>query len=499
MKKTFYIILIVITGIQALLAQTSLVYVANFGNNPGNLSMYYYAPDNLPANAPLVLVLHGCTQNAAQISGDTDWNKLADLYGFYVLYPEQKSINNTSNCFNWFLSAHQQRNSGEPASIAQMTAHLKTLYSIDEDKVFITGVSAGAGITAIMMATYPDLFSAAAIMAGCPYKSATNAAEAWSAMGGQVIKTPAEWANLVFGAYPSYPGAYPRLAIFHGLNDNTVVPANMTELVKQWTAVHGLSQTASQSIPNFAGNNLVEANIYNDASNQPIVVTYSIANMGHAVSINPGICPWNGGTSAVFASDKDFHSPWYAADFFNIIPQKTIEGPDTVLPFSDNLIFRVINTQGSSYNWDGPPDIFISSGQGTHEVNVSWANSSGEIYVQETNSDGCVFPELSHFVYVDFFNHIHIAQNNNTNDFIIGAKGKSLTISTLSSKTYEFRLVNANAQTVWTEKSSGAKTERYCCRHLPDGLYFLQISYNKNNKTNNKATFTKKIRLVGDM
>ena len=73
---------------------SQLVEVTNFGNNFGNLKMYQFIPSNPQLNAPLVVVMHGCMQNATTFANETGWNTLAEQYGFYVLYPEQKSINN---------------------------------------------------------------------------------------------------------------------------------------------------------------------------------------------------------------------------------------------------------------------------------------------------------------------------------------------------------------------------------------------------------------------
>ena len=74
--------------------------VTSFGSNPGNLAMYSYAPALLPANAPLVVVMHGCTQTASQYAAESGWNVLADQHQFYTVYPEQNSTNNSSKCFN---------------------------------------------------------------------------------------------------------------------------------------------------------------------------------------------------------------------------------------------------------------------------------------------------------------------------------------------------------------------------------------------------------------
>ncbi|MBI5219627.1 MAG: PHB depolymerase family esterase [Bacteroidia bacterium] len=292
--------------------------VTNFGSNPGNLNMFLYVPDGIPGNAPMVVALHGCTQTAAQFRDNSGWNDLADKYKFYVIYPEQKATNNSYYCFNWFLPSDQNRDSGEALSILQMVDYVKSNYSVNNSKVFTTGLSAGAGMTAVLLAAYPDVFSGGAIMSGVAYKAASDAATASNAMYGLVTKTPTEWKNLVTGAYPAYTGTYPRVAVFHGLYDNVVYPANVTELVKQWTAVHNISQTPYATISAFLSNPDIEQAVYTNAGNDTVVLTYRINNMGHAIAVDPGTGIMQGGTIGTYAIDKNFYSSYWAAKFFGI-------------------------------------------------------------------------------------------------------------------------------------------------------------------------------------
>src|SRR5688572_17596034 len=101
----------------------TLTAVSGFGANPGNLTMYSYRPDGLPANAPLVVAMHGCGQNATDYFTNAGWRKYADLWRFALVLPEQKSANNSNSCFNWFLTGDTARGAGEALSIAQMVDH----------------------------------------------------------------------------------------------------------------------------------------------------------------------------------------------------------------------------------------------------------------------------------------------------------------------------------------------------------------------------------------
>jgi poly(hydroxyalkanoate) depolymerase family esterase len=155
------------------LASTALAQVSSFGANPGNLLMFKYTPQAMPAKAPLVLALHGCTQSASDYTS-AGWNALADQYKFYVVYPQQQSANNTESCFNWFgntsgSTADITRGQGEGESIIQMIDNMESSYSIDPKQVYITGFSAGAAYAVAMLAMYPDVFAAGSSFSGLPF------------------------------------------------------------------------------------------------------------------------------------------------------------------------------------------------------------------------------------------------------------------------------------------------------------------------------------------
>ncbi len=163
-------------------AGSRLVETASFGANPGDLRMFSFVPAGLSQQLPLVVVLHGCTQTAAGYEVGAGWCRLAQRYGFALLMPEQKRSNNPNNCFNWFLPEDITRGSGEPASIRQMIEQTERDHKIDRARIFVTGLSAGGAMTAVMLATYPEIFAAGAIIAGLPYGIAHNVREALSGM-----------------------------------------------------------------------------------------------------------------------------------------------------------------------------------------------------------------------------------------------------------------------------------------------------------------------------
>jgi poly(hydroxyalkanoate) depolymerase family esterase len=291
--------------------------VTSFGTNPGNLTMYKYVPAGVPANAPLVVALHGCTQTAAAYQG-AGWNALADVKKFYVLYPEQKSANNSSSCFNWFEVGDIARGQGEALSIKQMVDKMKADHSIDPARVYITGLSAGAAMTGVMAATYPDVFSGAAIMAGIPYKCATTMSNAFSCMSPGTDKTPVQWGDLVRGAFSGYAGPWPKVSIWHGTSDFTVATMNLAEQMQQWTNVHGIDQTAdvSETVAGFPHK------VYKDGAGVARVETYELTSMGHGTAVDPQFTfPGSSvgcGTAGSYLLDVNICSTWYSASFFGL-------------------------------------------------------------------------------------------------------------------------------------------------------------------------------------
>lgn len=216
-------------------AAAGLTQVTSFGSNPGNLAMYEYAPANLPAGAPLVVALHGCTQSASDYYSHSGWQKYADLWGFALVFPQTSSANNALSCFSWFDSSKDTRGKGEAASVASMVSKAEAQYGSDTHRVYVTGLSAGAGMTADLLADYPDVFAGGAIDSGLPAQCATTQSAASQCQYGSLNLTPAQWGDKVRASDPGWSGPWPRVAIWQGASDTTVQPVNATELRDQWT------------------------------------------------------------------------------------------------------------------------------------------------------------------------------------------------------------------------------------------------------------------------
>jgi feruloyl esterase len=260
-----------------------LVETANFGSNPGDLRMLSYAPPGLARGAPLVVVLHGCTQTAQAYAEGAGWIELADRHGLVLLCPEQKPANNYNLCFNWFQPEDTTRGSGEAASIRQMIQHLGAERAVAPAKVFVTGLSAGGAMTAVMLAAYPEVFAGGAIFAGLPYGAASSVQEAFGAMFQGKTRTSQAWGAL---ARQASPGAahWPRVAIWHGDADPTVRPSNAVELAKQWTDIWGLSPTPDSKVK-AAG---VERSVWSAADGADAVQLNLVFGLGHGTPIAAG-------------------------------------------------------------------------------------------------------------------------------------------------------------------------------------------------------------------
>lgn len=284
-----------------------LAEVADFGSNPGNLRMLTYVPDDLPPDPALVVVLHGCTQTATSYDHGTGWSTLADRHGFAVLLPEQKRRNNPLRCFNWFRADDTGRNGGEPESIRQMIVRMGADHGIDRRRIYVTGVSAGGAMTAVMLATHPEMFAGGAIIAGVPYRSAAGLEEGFESIFQGRSRPAREWGDLVRAA-SGHRGPWPKVSIWHGDADRTVNPINATELIKQWTDVHGLS-----AVPTVQGTlDGHPRRVWQGANGEALVDSVTVAGMGHGVPIDPhgeDGC----GTSAPFILDVGLSSSVHIA------------------------------------------------------------------------------------------------------------------------------------------------------------------------------------------
>jgi poly(hydroxyalkanoate) depolymerase family esterase len=250
-------------------------------SNPGALRGRCYVPDGLETGAPLVVVLHGCTQDAAVYDAGSGWSALADRHGFALLYPEQVRANNPMLCFNWFQADDIARGRGEAASIAAMVHAMQAAHGLDPARTFVTGLSAGGAMTMVMLATYPELFAAGAVLAGVAYGCADSVSDAFECMAGRGRGSDgAVLARNVRRASP-HAGPWPRLQVWQGSADTTVVPGNADGIVKQWAALHDLHSKADR-YDEVAG---FPRRTWLGADGTALVEHLSITGMAHGVPV----------------------------------------------------------------------------------------------------------------------------------------------------------------------------------------------------------------------
>lgn len=250
------------------------------GANPGGLKAKMFIPENLSPGAPLVVVLHGCTQNAAAYDEGSGWSDLAARYDFALLFPEQQRANNASLCFNWFEPGDARRNAGEARSIREMIETIVTTDGLDRSRIFIVGLSAGGAMSSVMLASYPEVFAGGAIIAGLPFGTATSVPEAFDRMRGHGGPGEAELQALVRRASP-HKGRWPTISVWHGTGDSTVDVSNMEAIIRQWTGLHGVKT------PDFTSEheNGHLRRVWNDAGGRQVIEAYAIQGMGHGTPL----------------------------------------------------------------------------------------------------------------------------------------------------------------------------------------------------------------------
>ena len=176
---------------------------------------------------------------------------MGDEYGFISIYP---NTSNADQC--WDVSSKESlthNGGGDALGIVSMVRWALKEYNADANRVFVTGTSSGAMMTNVLIGSYPDVFAAGSAWAGVPFGCyAGDGYDVWSeaCANGKIIKTGAEWAQIVHDAYPEYTGFRPKFQTLHGSVDNVLYPQNLQEQIKQWTSIFGVSETPTETTLN---------------------------------------------------------------------------------------------------------------------------------------------------------------------------------------------------------------------------------------------------------
>jgi poly(hydroxyalkanoate) depolymerase family esterase len=254
---------------------------AGFGANPGGLDAKIHVPSSVEKRAPLVVVLHGCTQTAEAYARGAGWIRAADDHGFVLLLPEQKRANNPNLCFNWFSPRDARRGRGEALSIAQMVKAVQDVQGTDLSRVFVTGLSAGGAMAAVMLTTYPEIFAGGAIVAGLPFGIANNVPQALERMRGHDIPEAERLGELARSA-SNYPGPWPSLSVWHGTNDTTVDRKNARAVVDQWRELHGAARKPCKADVVHGHRHYV----WCDGAGRQVIEEYQVRGLGHGTPLS---------------------------------------------------------------------------------------------------------------------------------------------------------------------------------------------------------------------
>lgn len=230
--------------------------------------------------APLVVMLHGCTQDPDDFARGTRFNEHGQRAGAIVAYPEQLATHNPQKCWTWFDRAHQAADAGEPAIVAGITREVMAGHAVDAARVYIGGVSAGGAMAVNTAAAYPRLYAAVGVHSGIPWRAAGTMAEALGVMrDGPADDAPfvaAARALLASGGRESIP-----VIVFHGAADAVVNPANGRRLASQWGVAAGAKDFLRH--PSVENGLAYTRDVYG-----PLAEMWMVEGLGHA---------WSGGSA----------------------------------------------------------------------------------------------------------------------------------------------------------------------------------------------------------
>jgi poly(hydroxyalkanoate) depolymerase family esterase len=264
---------------------------ATYSNQAGTRAYKLYIPSGYHGQAlPLVVMLHGGTQSPDDFAAGTRMNLIAEEQACLVVYPAQPGEANAAKCWNWFRPRDQGRDQGEPSLIAGITRQVMRDYSIDPQRVYIGGLSAGAAAAAVMGATYPDVYAAIGVHSGLAYGAADDIPSAFAAMRGGELSAPSRSGDM--SAVPGDGSAVPTI-VFHGDQDTIVHPRNGDHFIAQNRIAESQKQVQRGQVP---GGRSFTRTIHTDASGRAIFEHWNIHGAGHA---------WSGGSPAGSHTDPE--------------------------------------------------------------------------------------------------------------------------------------------------------------------------------------------------
>ena len=228
---------------------TGQVVTGRYNGPAGARAWRLYVPSSYQRSTPpmLLMLLHGCTQNADDLARGSQMDRVAEERGFLVMYPEQPANANPRTCWNWFDAAHQHRDAGEPALMVGMLSDVLSQFPADPARVHIAGVSAGAAMAGLVAVAYPERFATLGSMSGVPWRAATTVGAALTVMqrgAGDALPS----GDVMVQAMGEHRRALPVLVV-HGVADAVVTSRNADDTATQWVGVHAFLRTARGASP----------------------------------------------------------------------------------------------------------------------------------------------------------------------------------------------------------------------------------------------------------
>ncbi len=253
--------------------RSGLFIAGSHGDASGRRDFKLYIPPGAGERPlPLVVMLHGCTQNPDDFAAGTAMNDAALAQGFFVLYPAQSQQMNPQRCWNWFKHNHQARGRGEPALLAGMTRAVMAQHAIDPDRVYVAGLSAGGAMAAILGDAYPDLYAAVGVHSGLAAGIAKDLPSALGAMKGGGTQVRADASGI------------PTI-VFHGDADTTVHPSNGEQVI---TASAGTATTVEVARLKGAGGRATTRRVHRASDGAVVAEHWLVHGAPHA---------WSGGSA----------------------------------------------------------------------------------------------------------------------------------------------------------------------------------------------------------
>ena len=256
----------------------------SYTNRYGTRSYKLYVPGGyVGQEVPLIVMLHGCTQNPDDFAAGTRMNALAEEHTFLVAYPAQAQGANMNKCWNWFEVADQQRGRGEPSLIAGITCEVVGEHHVSAGRVYVTGMSSGGAMAAIMGEAYPDLYAAVGVHSGLPPGAARDLPSAFAAMrqggpAGGLSNNPAGGSDRIVPAI-----------VFHGDRDTTVHPRNAEQLLERYrNAASGPVAQVTKARGQVPGGHSYGRETHRDAAGRVLAEHWTVNGLGHA---------WSGGSA----------------------------------------------------------------------------------------------------------------------------------------------------------------------------------------------------------